>query len=31
VRPAAWLPQPDLRHPGGKPWSAAALLTHRVQ
>ena len=28
VRPAAWLPQPNLRHPGGKPWSAAALLTH---
>ena len=28
MRPAAWLPQPDPRHPGGRPWSAAALLTH---
>jgi methyltransferase (TIGR00027 family) len=28
MRPLAWLPQPDLAHPGGKPWSAAALLTH---
>jgi methyltransferase (TIGR00027 family) len=28
MRPAAWLPQPDPRHPGGRAWSAAALLTH---
>ncbi|MEE6138145.1 SAM-dependent methyltransferase [Mycobacterium sp. 050128] len=28
MRLAAWLPQPDPRHPGGRPWSAAALLTH---
>jgi methyltransferase (TIGR00027 family) len=28
MRPAAWLPQPDPRHPGGRPWSATALLTH---
>jgi hypothetical protein len=28
MRPAAWLPQPDPRHPGGKAWSAVALLTH---
>jgi hypothetical protein len=27
MRPAAWLPQPDPRHPGGKAWSAVALLT----
>lgn len=28
MRPAAWGPQPDPRHPGKRPWSAAALLTH---
>jgi methyltransferase (TIGR00027 family) len=28
MRPAAWLPQPDPRHPGSRAWSAAALLTH---
>jgi methyltransferase (TIGR00027 family) len=28
MRPAAWLPQPNPRHPGGRPWSAVALLTH---
>ncbi|OBA77001.1 methyltransferase [Mycobacterium sp. 1554424.7] len=28
MRPLAWLPQPDPRQPGNKPWSAAALLTH---
>jgi methyltransferase (TIGR00027 family) len=28
MRPAAWLPQPDPRHPHGKPFSAVALLTH---
>jgi methyltransferase (TIGR00027 family) len=28
MRAVAWLPQPDLRHPGGRPWSAVALLTH---
>lgn len=28
MRPLAWLPQPDPRHPGGRPWSATALLTH---
>ncbi len=28
MRPAAWLPQPDPRHPGSKAWSAAALLAH---
>src|SRR5205823_5562828 len=22
MRPAAWLPQPDVRHPGKRPWSA---------
>ena len=27
-RPAAWLPQPDPRHPGGRPFAAVALLTH---
>jgi methyltransferase (TIGR00027 family) len=26
MRPLAWLPQPDSRHPGTKPWSAVALL-----
>lgn len=28
MRLAAWLPQPDPRGPGTRPWSAAALLTH---
>lgn len=28
MRPAAWGPQPNPRHPGRRPWSAAALLTH---
>ncbi|WP_096288023.1 class I SAM-dependent methyltransferase [Mycobacterium ahvazicum] len=28
MRLAARLPQPDPRHPGSRPWSAAALLTH---
>ncbi|OBH01038.1 SAM-dependent methyltransferase [Mycobacterium sp. E3247] len=28
MRPLAWLPQPDPRHPGGRVWSAVALLTH---
>ena len=28
MRPVAWGPQPNPRHPGGRPWSAAALLTH---
>ncbi|BBX61663.1 hypothetical protein MSAS_08370 [Mycobacterium saskatchewanense] len=28
MRPLAWLPQPDPRHPGTRPWSATALLTH---
>jgi O-methyltransferase involved in polyketide biosynthesis len=27
MRPLAWLPQPDPRHPGRRAWSAAALLT----
>lgn len=27
MRPRAWLPQPDPRHPGPRAWSAAALLT----
>lgn len=27
MRPAAWLPQPDPRHPGSRAWSATALLT----
>jgi methyltransferase (TIGR00027 family) len=27
MRPLAWLPQPDPRHPGRRPWSAVALLT----
>jgi len=27
MRPLTWLPQPDPRHPGGRAWSAAALLT----
>lgn len=28
MRPAAWLPQPDPRRPGSRPWSAVALLAH---
>jgi methyltransferase (TIGR00027 family) len=28
MRPIAWLPQSDPRHPGSGPWSAVALLTH---
>lgn len=28
MRPVAWLPQPDPRHPGRRAWSAVALLTH---
>jgi methyltransferase (TIGR00027 family) len=28
MRPAAWLPQSDPRHPGRRPSSATALLTH---
>jgi methyltransferase (TIGR00027 family) len=28
MRPIAWLPQSDPRHPGRRPWSAVALLTH---
>ena len=28
MRPLVWLPRSDLRHPGGKPTSAVALLTH---
>jgi methyltransferase (TIGR00027 family) len=28
MRPATWLPVPDPRRPGGRAWSAAALLTH---
>lgn len=28
MRPLAWLPQPNPRHPGGRAWSATALLTH---
>ncbi|MGD1171475.1 class I SAM-dependent methyltransferase [Mycobacterium seoulense] len=27
MRPLAWLPRPDPRHPGGRAWSAVALLT----
>jgi Zn-dependent protease with chaperone function len=27
LRPVTWLPQPDPRHPGGRAWSATALLT----
>jgi methyltransferase (TIGR00027 family) len=26
MRPAAWVPQPNPRHPGRRAWSAAALL-----
>ena len=28
MRPLAWLPQTDPRHPGSRPGSAVALLTH---
>jgi methyltransferase (TIGR00027 family) len=28
MHPMAWLPQPDLRHPGSRARSALALLTH---
>jgi methyltransferase (TIGR00027 family) len=28
MRPLAWLPPPDPRHPGNKRWSAVALLAH---
>jgi methyltransferase (TIGR00027 family) len=28
MRPLVWLPRSDLRHPGGRPTSAVALLTH---
>jgi methyltransferase (TIGR00027 family) len=28
MRPLAWLPKTDLRHPGNKPTSAVALFTH---
>ncbi|BAX92879.1 class I SAM-dependent methyltransferase [Mycobacterium shigaense] len=28
MRPLAWLPKADLRHPGNAPGSAVALLTH---
>jgi len=28
MRPVAWLPQSDPRHPGSRPWAAVALLTH---
>jgi methyltransferase (TIGR00027 family) len=27
MRPGAWLPQPDPRHPGSRAWNAAALFT----
>jgi methyltransferase (TIGR00027 family) len=27
MRPGAWVPQPDPRHPGGRSWSATALFT----
>jgi hypothetical protein len=26
MRPAGWLPQANPRHPGGRAWSAVALL-----
>ena len=29
MRPLAWLPQPDLRDPGDRPFSAIAMLTRR--
>ncbi|MEO9013894.1 MAG: SAM-dependent methyltransferase [Terrimesophilobacter sp.] len=28
MRPTAWLPQPDPRRPGSRPWSAVAVLSH---
>ncbi len=28
MRPLAWLPRTDPRHPGSRPWGAVALLTH---
>jgi methyltransferase (TIGR00027 family) len=28
MRPLGWLPRSDLRHPGSKPTTAVALLTH---
>jgi methyltransferase (TIGR00027 family) len=28
MRPLAWLPRSDLRHPGSKPTTAVALLSH---
>jgi hypothetical protein len=28
MRPLAWLPRLDPRHPGNKRWSAVALLAH---
>jgi hypothetical protein len=28
MRPLAWLPRSDLRHPGSKPTIAVALLSH---
>jgi methyltransferase (TIGR00027 family) len=28
MRPLAWLPRADLRHPGSKPTTAVALLSH---
>ena len=28
MRAVAWLPQPDPRRPGGRPWSAVAVLVH---
>jgi Zn-dependent protease with chaperone function len=27
LRPLAWVPQPNPRHPGRRAWSAVALLT----
>jgi hypothetical protein len=27
MRPGAWLPQPDPRHPGSRAWNATALFT----
>jgi methyltransferase (TIGR00027 family) len=28
MRPVGWLPQPDPRHPGRRPWAVVALLGH---
>jgi hypothetical protein len=28
MRPLAWLPPTDPRHPGRRPWGAVAVLTH---